>query len=354
MPSFPKDRPPATHKALERWILDKARGDGIAVDRARRALSFMVVAAVLSRLIDDEGHPLFILKGGVAMELRFGIRARASKDYDTAFRSELAKLEEVLEQARQHQVGQFTISATKPEPIGPTGAVKIMLRLNYGRHPWGTVALEVSAAEGKSGDPADIDYRKPAPDLSVFGLEAQGDVPCFSVRYQIAQKLHACTEVTTHKENDRFRDLIDVLLLEELVGEDGWPDVLAACEEVFGLRGKHRWPPAVTVFPGWPEPYAVLARQTSFPITDVNEAASAVTGLIARITAAARSGRTERSVEVPTHRQPRLAGLLASVVIYQPAMSRKHSRDRPRRQLQAEPVDDSGARLAETSHGGRL
>lgn len=58
MLGFPKDRPPANHRALERWILDTSREDGIAVDRARRALSFMVVSAVLARLIDEQGHPL--------------------------------------------------------------------------------------------------------------------------------------------------------------------------------------------------------------------------------------------------------------------------------------------------------
>ena len=100
MPGFPRDRPPANHRALERWILDKSHEDGIAVGRARRALSFMVVSAVLARLIDDGGHPLFVLKGGVAMELRFGIRARASKDYDAVYRAELATLEGALEQAR--------------------------------------------------------------------------------------------------------------------------------------------------------------------------------------------------------------------------------------------------------------
>ena len=283
MPGFPKDRPPANHRALERWVTDKSREDGVAVDRARRALSFMVVSAVLSKLIDAQGQPLFILKGGVAMELRFGIRARASRDVDAVFRAELARLEETLEQAQHHRVGGFAISATKPAPIGPTGAVRVTLRLTYRNAPWATIPLEVSAVEGGSGHPAAIDYRRPAPDLSVFGLEPQGDVPCLPVRYQIAQKLHACTERTTNRENDRFRDLIDLLLLEELVPDDGWPDVRAACVEVFALRARHTWPPAVTVFPGWPDAYADLAAATAFPIRAVAEAAAAVARLVDRI-----------------------------------------------------------------------
>jgi hypothetical protein len=92
MPGFPKPRPPANRIALERWIDQKAQADGVAVNRLRRAVSFMVLSAVLARFVDDEGAPLFLLKGGVAMELRLGMRARASKDYDTAFRDELSRL----------------------------------------------------------------------------------------------------------------------------------------------------------------------------------------------------------------------------------------------------------------------
>ena len=138
----------------------------------------MVVSAVLSRLTDEDGVPLFIVKGGVSMQLRFGIRARTSKDYDTAFRQELAKLETVLEQSPRHPIGQFVVTAGPPEPIGPTGAVRIDLTIRYGTKPWGRVPLEVSRAEGRSAVPDAIEYLDPVPDLSVsvFGLEPLDDI----------------------------------------------------------------------------------------------------------------------------------------------------------------------------------
>jgi hypothetical protein len=43
MPGFPKSRPPANAKALETWISQKAHEDGVAVSRARRGISFMVI-----------------------------------------------------------------------------------------------------------------------------------------------------------------------------------------------------------------------------------------------------------------------------------------------------------------------
>ena len=61
MPGFPKPAPAASKSVLERWITDMARGDGLAADRVRRGISFMVVSAVLTQLIDSRGVPLFIL-----------------------------------------------------------------------------------------------------------------------------------------------------------------------------------------------------------------------------------------------------------------------------------------------------
>jgi Nucleotidyl transferase AbiEii toxin, Type IV TA system len=116
------------------------------------------------------------------------------------------------------------------------------------------------------------------------------------VRYQIAQKLHACTEIIEGRDNDRFRDLIDLLMLAELVPDDQWSETRDACEEVFALRAKHAWPPDLTVFPSWPAAYTALARQMAFPITEVREAAVSVRDLIARIAGA--PGRPE----VPPHK----------------------------------------------------
>jgi hypothetical protein len=58
--------------------------------------------------------------------------------------------------------------------------------------------------------------------------------PRRSVRYQIAQKLHAVTEQPTDGyANLRYRDLIDILLLGELVEDPrAVRDVHAAAEQV--------------------------------------------------------------------------------------------------------------------------
>jgi hypothetical protein len=286
MPGFPKSKAPANRAALERWILQKAQADGLAPARLRRALSFMVLSAVLARFTDDSGAPLFLLKGGVAMELRVGARARASRDFDTAFRADLARLGEVLAAASVHVHGAFRLTAGAAAPIGPTGAVRIPVRLGFAGYDWGSVDLEVSPAEGGSGAAGAIEYAAPAPELSVFGLPDGERVALLPLHYQVAQKLHACTEVRTGRDNDRFRDLVDLMLLEELAAPEDLPRLRSACEEVFALRDRTPWPPVVTVYAGWREPYRALADAMGFPVRDVEAAAEAVTQFIARIASA--------------------------------------------------------------------
>jgi len=79
---FPvKDKPPFNVNVLERWLGEASKRTGVAAGRLRRWLGFMVVPAILDEARHaDDGEPLFLVKGGVAMELRVGTGARATKD----------------------------------------------------------------------------------------------------------------------------------------------------------------------------------------------------------------------------------------------------------------------------------
>jgi len=280
--SFPKAKRPASARILDAWIRDWARAEGQVAERIRLGVGCMVVSAVLARMRAVDGTPLFVLKGGVAMQLRFEHRARSSADIDMIFRRDLALLESTLADAPRFPLGDFAVRAAgKPYPLGTTGAVRQPLQVLYGRTPWSRIYLGVSPPEGGSAEMERLEILPPSPDLTVFGLDSIEPISCMSVSYQIAQKLHACTEVKPDEDNHRFTDLIDLQLLEELV--DDWPAVRTACEEVFGLRKQHPWPPAVAVYASWTEAYAASAVGNHFPVTDVDEAAANVTALIAKI-----------------------------------------------------------------------
>lgn len=277
-------KPPHSVRVLQQWVGDLARDQGIAPGRVQRWISFMVVAAMLDHARDENEDPMFLLKGGAAMELRLGLRARATKDFDTAYREAIDGMLERLDAALRQGFGDFTAIRTEAEPIAETASQRLDIKLSYRGRSWGTVQLEGAAAEGEAGREID---RVPGKPLDALGLTVLADVPCVSIRYQIGQKLHACTDVPIDdRENDRFRDLIDLLLLEELVEDDGWPAVREACEEIFALRAKHPWPPRVIVFDSWPDPYRALAAELSFPMAEVHTAADAVRSMVERIAVA--------------------------------------------------------------------
>jgi hypothetical protein len=89
------------------------------------------------------------------------------------------------------------------------------------------------------------------------------------------------------RENDRFRDLIDLLLLRRaLIVNEDLPAVREACVEIFAMRAKHPWPAQVTVYPSWREGFAAMAAEMDFYTDDVDVAADALRALIAEIDAA--------------------------------------------------------------------
>jgi hypothetical protein len=277
-------KPPGNLSHLQRLANAAAADANMPAGRYQRWVNTQIISAVLERVRDEDGEPLFTLKGGAAMELRLGINARASKDYDAAFRARAEDMLDALDRALAEDWAGFQLQRTEPDLIRATRATRMDVKLAYKGRPWGTVQLEVAPAEGQAGQEID---RVPARPLDPVQIEGPERIACVSVRYQIAQKMHACTEIYTDgRENDRFRDLIDLQLLHDLVEDGGLPAVRHACIELFELRDTHAWPPEVTVHPSWPAGFAAMAADIDFYTQDVEIAAHALRQFISEIDAA--------------------------------------------------------------------
>jgi hypothetical protein len=244
------------------------------------------VAAMLDGYRDDNGLSLFSLKGGSALELRFPGSARVSKDVDLVFRGSADGAVSALRSAMSQGWGLFTARVMDPEPLSipwlSVEGVRIDAKLSYAGKPYNTLILEVVTAVL-----GEIEYVKSI-SLAPVGLEPPEAVPCLSLRYQIAEKLHACTDQLDGAHiNDRASDLMDLILIEDLVGHQGldFPSIRAACSEVFSYRDRHPWPPLVVVQPTWPEIWAGLVSEHGFYVTDINQAVHRVNNLVTAIDA---------------------------------------------------------------------
>lgn len=269
----PKGRP-KTEKHLGQLVSQYAEASGLGVRRVRQRISAMAFVGALDRVREEDSPARFLIKGGIACELRFQGKARATRDLDAIFHGSLDELLADLEAAFAETYSGFSFSHSEPEAIGETGSHRLEVKLQYAGRTWGTLRVEVSPPEGGAHEPELV----PALTVTEFGLTGPTEVTCLSLRYQFAQKIHACTERFEDRQNERVHDLIDLQLMEELIEDDS--RVKEACLEIFELRATHPWPPTLTVEPSWPEVYVALAAEIDFPISDVEKATARVQALI--------------------------------------------------------------------------
>jgi hypothetical protein len=69
---------PKTEKHLGRLVSQYAETSGLGVRRIRQRVSAMAFLGALERVREDDSPARFLLKGGIACELRFPDRARAT------------------------------------------------------------------------------------------------------------------------------------------------------------------------------------------------------------------------------------------------------------------------------------
>lgn len=283
------DRPPNSLSTIEARLRQIIKADGHDPElfaRWRREIANIIIGQVIAGVTDDDSKPIFLIKGGVAMSFRLGLRARPTRDFDVACRIDRDQAIELLRDALAGGWSGFNFRLmSDPEEIRDTGAVRIDIQEQFGGTIFTRVQFEMSESEGAAGQEFDL-VDQQLFELDRIGLEEPGAVPMVTAAYLIAQKLHACTDHSIQdRPNDRFRDLIDILLVEATLGPDDLPRIRAACVEIFGLRGKHSWPPKITVVDGWADGYAELARNLGYEIEDVHDAARLVDDLVDRIDA---------------------------------------------------------------------
>lgn len=275
--------PPPSAGVLARHAQAYARELGVAEGRVRAWVAYMIMAGALERTARP-GDPRFIVKGGVALELRLRDRARATKDIDIVLRDTAADLAEALEQALIGEAYQGFSFRRKGEPLLlDNGAVNVEFAVTYQGQPWTSMSVDIARAE--PGE-ADVEWVEAIALTEAFGVTGPAKLPCLPLRFHVAQKLHGMTlPPRPGKRNERFRDLIDLLLMETLVATD-FGALRKACELVFSNRGTHKWPPNFEVVPAhWEEPFAQLAAEVQLAERDVDAALTRVRAFVERILA---------------------------------------------------------------------
>lgn len=261
MPASQSER----RRALERRITTLSKERGTTAARLRRLVGFSVLCETLSEAAARGVIPFFFVKGGVAIELRLGLLARATRDLDIGLCAPPAELLPFFDAALEVGFGDFRLRRRGEARALDNGALALEISIEYLGRPWATVDVDLSPAI------ADVET-DPVPPIALteLGLESPRFVPCLAVPAQIAQKIHALTEPEPRgRPNPRARDVLDVLLLAQRPEVD--PSAIrAACERIFAERAAHTWPVSSFTFPpGWHGILTELAREVRYDTDDV-------------------------------------------------------------------------------------
>lgn len=279
-PGRPKT--PKTKARLERLITDWQKSSGQPVARLNLRIAAMMIAGVLARVVGPDDRSAFAIKGGIAMDLRLGDRARATRDIDLVLRGDPDRLADLLDAGLGEPYNGFAFHRREIDdhPVRPD-VKQVDVQVVFARKVLCTPKLEIAPAETGREEFTAL----PGARLDEVGLDGPEIVQVLAATWQIAQKLHAVTErYPAGRENPRVRDLVDIQLLEST--ELDIRKVRDACEQVFASRGQHSWPPDLEVAPGWTAGYEAITTTLGFPVTDVDEAADAVRRYIERIAGA--------------------------------------------------------------------
>ncbi len=266
------ESPAARRQALEQRLLNQARETGTDLNRLRRRVVF---ERILIRLTTSQPQ-MWIVKGGMAIELRIGDTARMTKDLDLNFRPETEQASE----AHEHLVAalstdptgdSFLFVVSEPTDLEPDEAGRPGWRFSVqadlaGRN-FATVRIDVVA---RTDEVFGTEMLPVASQLSFAGF-SDFAVEATDIPQQFAEKVHAITRPRHGRDNTRVKDLADVVAF---IHEGLDPaSAMRSTRHVFSIRDTHPLPDQLPDPPGfWNEDYPSYARELGLLESDLEAA----------------------------------------------------------------------------------
>jgi Nucleotidyl transferase AbiEii toxin, Type IV TA system len=260
----------AFRHALEERLRQQSLSGGASLARLRKMIAF---DRFLARLGEKQPNA-WIVKGGFALQLRLGERARTTKDIDVSAVNAWTRDETIahLRAAVSLDLSdwfEFEVSEPAEAATGAPGrGFRFPIRCLLDGRRFETFHLDVGYGDPVLEAPVELTV----PDLLAFAEIAPAKVRCYPLNTQIAEKLHTYTRTYASGETSRARDLADILLAASLAEFDG-PKLKQAIDATFEARASHPVPPQM---PGPPEriasPYRQVARELDMPWQTIEEA----------------------------------------------------------------------------------
>lgn len=253
--------PRALRTALEHRLLQRSSETGVSLDRLRRRVIFERVVSRLSAA--EPGH--WVVKGGMALEVRLRDEARLTKDLDLGLRDGEVTAETLHERlvdvlGLDSAGDRFVFIVGFPVRMTEDGQQvtwRARVEAVLADATFGSIQLDIAPRphELTATDRVEL------PSLLDFAGVPASVVEIIDIHRHAAEKLHAMTRDFGQRENSRVRDLVDLVLMLE--HEMLTPDALAArVTDVWAEREAHKPPAALPQLPeSWANRYRPLIDQ---------------------------------------------------------------------------------------------
>jgi predicted nucleotidyltransferase component of viral defense system len=264
--------PAGFRQALEQRLNTRAAETSVEINRLRRRVVFECLLGRLETAAPGE----WVLKGGMALEVRLSERARATRDLDLAIRDGdvvMPMRERLVEALLVDPLGdRFTFQITGAEALAADEAgrpgQRFSLLVNLAGREFARVRLDVVL---RSEEMAGTERIRLPGLLAFAGLPAV-EIEVVDRAQHFAEKLHALTRTYGDRPNTRVKDLVDLVVLIE----DGLlPDVRLRenVEHVFRVRATHELPIEIPDPPvEWAPIFAQQADDVGLGTPDVPDA----------------------------------------------------------------------------------
>lgn len=256
------ETPLALRTALEHRLRNRSVDSGVGLDRLRRRVLFERVVARLQAA--EPG--LWVLKGGMALEVRLRDDARLTKDIDLGLRDDITDAPALHERlvdalAQDPDDDGFELAPSFPQQLRADGGGHLTWRAkvaaNLAGKPFGAIQLDISprAHELLATD------RLTLPNSLEFAGIAATVMEIIDVHRHAAEKYHAMLRNYGDRENSRVRDLVDVVILVEHEALQA-STLASSVRQVWHERDAAAPPAVLPPLPeSWPERYERLARE---------------------------------------------------------------------------------------------
>jgi hypothetical protein len=202
----------AFRRALEDRLRVQSLQTGAPLVRLRKLVVF---DRFLTRLTHDQPDA-WVVKGGFALQLRLGNRARTTKDIDVLLITPTTDLHQSIVRAALQDMGDwFQFEVERPtDDLGALegGGFRFQVQGLLDGRRFETFHIDVAQGEA---------LLKPVDVLQTLALLAFAGIPptlvsCYPLPQQVAEKVHAYTRPHPNGQSSQVKDLVDILLIAGL------------------------------------------------------------------------------------------------------------------------------------------